>query len=107
MLLANLAKSDDIRRILTLTRGAPKPLSSSSNTIDQLMDCFVRGASGAYNKAADYDYLAYFFADIAKVRLAGILWYPYSQTRVMIYTNSSRSSKKVRPISPPPKPTIT
>jgi len=30
------------------------------------MDCFVKGASGAYNKKADYDYLSYFFADIAK-----------------------------------------
>lgn len=33
------------------------------------MDCFVKGAEGGYNSAADYDYLSYFFADIAKVRI--------------------------------------
>ncbi|KAI9760147.1 MAG: hypothetical protein M4579_001867 [Chaenotheca gracillima] len=66
MLLANLAKSDDFKRILTLQREVPKSLSSSKNAMDQLMDCFVKGAQGSYNKEADYDYLAYFFADIAK-----------------------------------------
>ncbi|KAI9721030.1 MAG: hypothetical protein M1812_002510 [Candelaria pacifica] len=66
MLLANLAKSDHLKGILTLTRATPKPLSTSGNAMDQMMDCFVKGASGTYNKAANYDYLAYFFADIAK-----------------------------------------
>ncbi|KAI9803119.1 MAG: hypothetical protein M1833_001190 [Piccolia ochrophora] len=66
MLLANLAKSDEVKRVLTLPRAVPKDLSSSKNAMDQLMDCFVKGAEGRYNKKADYDYLAYFFADIAK-----------------------------------------
>ena len=67
MLLANLAKSDDIKRILTAKRDVPKALSTSKNPMDQLMDCFVKGAEGRYNKDADFDYLAYFFADISKV----------------------------------------
>lgn len=66
MLLANLAKSDSIKRILSTERAPPQDLSTSKNAMDQLMDCFVKGAEGAYNKKADYDYLSYFFADIAK-----------------------------------------
>ncbi|TID25126.1 dna-binding protein hgh1 [Venturia nashicola] len=66
MLLANLAKSDSLKRILTTERAIPKDLSTSKNAMDQLMDCFVKGASGAYNDKADYDYLSYFLADIAK-----------------------------------------
>jgi hypothetical protein len=66
MLLANLAKWDDLKRILSLERPAPTALSSSSLAIDQLLDLFVKGADGTYNKDADFDYLAYLFADIAK-----------------------------------------
>jgi len=68
MLLANLAKSDSFKRIIPLKRAVPKPMSESSSAMDQLMDCFVKGAEGKMNKAADFDYLAYFFADISKVR---------------------------------------
>lgn len=67
MLLANMAKSDALLRILHLKRPIPKPLSSSPYAIDQLMDCFVKGAEGRYNKNADFDYLSYLFADLAKV----------------------------------------
>ena len=66
MLLANLVKSDSIIRLLKLKRDVPKSLSTSSNAMDQLMDCFVKGAEGRYNKNADFDYLSYFFADMAK-----------------------------------------
>lgn len=66
MLLANLAKSDSVTRLLKLKRDVPKSLSKSSNPMDQLMDCFVKGVEGRYNKKADYDYLSYFFADMAK-----------------------------------------
>jgi hypothetical protein len=66
MLLANLAKSDDIKELLTLQRPAPKELNSNSLAIDQLLDLFVKGADGTYNKEADYDYLSYLFADLAK-----------------------------------------
>lgn len=67
MLLANLGKSDSIKRVLTMERAVPKELSTSKVAMDQLMDCFVKGAEGRYNKHADYDYLSYLFADIAKV----------------------------------------
>lgn len=67
MLLANLAKSDALKRIFKLKRSVPKPLSNSDHAMDQLMDCFVKGATGTYNKDANFDYLAYFFADMAKV----------------------------------------
>jgi hypothetical protein len=66
ILLANLAKWDDLKRILSLEHAAPKDLGSSSLAIDQLLDLFVKGANGIYNMDADFDYLAYLFADIAK-----------------------------------------
>jgi hypothetical protein len=66
MLLANLAKWDDLKRILSLERPAPKALGSSPLAIDQLLDLFVKGADGTYNRDADFDYLAYLFADMAK-----------------------------------------
>ena len=67
MLLANIAKSDTITRLLKQKRkDVPKHLSTSSNAMDQIMDCFVKGAERRYNKHADYDYLSYFFADMAK-----------------------------------------
>ena len=66
MLLANLAKSDTVKRLITLKRSIPQQLSSSAIALDQLMDCFVKGAEGQYNKDADFNYLSYFFADISK-----------------------------------------
>ncbi|KAF2178784.1 DUF383-domain-containing protein [Zopfia rhizophila CBS 207.26] len=66
MLLANMAKDDSMQRVLDLKRDIPKELSSSKWAIDQLLDCFVKGAGGSYNKHADYDYLSYFFADLGK-----------------------------------------
>jgi len=66
MLLANLAKYDELKDILTVERPAPKELASNNRAIDQLLDLFVKGADGSYNKAADFDYLSYLFADLAK-----------------------------------------
>ncbi|CAO2647861.1 Nn.00g087830.m01.CDS01 [Neocucurbitaria sp. VM-36] len=66
MLLANMAKDDSLQRVLELKRDIPKELSKSTWAMDQLMDCFVKGAEGTYNKHADFDYLSYFFADLAK-----------------------------------------
>ena len=68
MLLANMAKSDEIERIFTLKRDVPVGLSTSKMAMDQLMDCFVKGAGGSYNPNSDFDYLAYLFADLGKVR---------------------------------------
>jgi len=66
MLLANLVKWDDLKYILFLEHAAPKPLKSNNIAIDQLLDLFVKGADGTYNKSADFDYLSYVFADLAK-----------------------------------------
>lgn len=66
MLLANLAKWDHLKRIVTLERPVPEDLKSNKRAIDQLVDLFVKGADGTFNKHADFDYLAYLFADIAK-----------------------------------------
>lgn len=66
MLLANLVKSDELKRLHTLKRKAPESVSSSPNAIDQLMDCFVKGADGSLNKNANFDYLSYVFADMSK-----------------------------------------
>lgn len=66
MLLANLAKADSFDRIVSLSRKtAADQVSTSTNALNQLMDCFVKGAEGALNKTANYDYLAYLFADIS------------------------------------------
>jgi len=68
MLLANLAKADTLKRIITLKRKAAEPLSDSQYAMDQLMDCFVKGAEGKINPAADFDYLSYLFADLSKFK---------------------------------------
>jgi len=66
MLLANLGKEDNIKRLLKLGRSTPEGLQSNDRIIDQLLDLFVKGADGTYNPHADFDYLSYLFADIAK-----------------------------------------
>jgi hypothetical protein len=66
MLLANLAKWDKLKDIISVEKPAPKELVSNNRAIDQLLDLFVKGADGTYNKAADFDYLSYLFADLAK-----------------------------------------
>lgn len=66
MLLANLAKWDDLKGILDQKQEAPEALKSNDMVINQLVDLFVKGADSSFNKDADYDYLAYFFADLAK-----------------------------------------
>lgn len=66
MLLANLAKWDGLERILTRKQTPPETLGSNDLVMNQLVDLFVKGADGSYNKEANFDYLAYFFADLAK-----------------------------------------
>ncbi|PHH60005.1 hypothetical protein CDD81_2209 [Ophiocordyceps australis] len=67
MLLANLAKSDSFCAILSqLKQPAPEKLGSDDLVLNQLTDLFVKGAANSYNQHADYDYLAYLFADLAK-----------------------------------------
>ena len=74
MLLSNMAKSDALERLIILERDPPLGLSKSRRAFDQLLDVFVKGAGGAYNPKADFDYLAYLFADLAQVG------YPASST---------------------------
>ncbi|KAI4865817.1 hypothetical protein F4820DRAFT_280722 [Hypoxylon rubiginosum] len=66
MLLANLAKWDSLKRILDKKQQAPDELGSHDVVMNQLVDLFVKGADGAYNKNADFDHLAYLFADLTK-----------------------------------------
>lgn len=70
MLLANLAKSKEITRLLTLEVAIPKTLPTGGLAITQLFDLFVRGAASKsvtpYNVNTDFDYLSYLFADLAQ-----------------------------------------
>ncbi|EXJ67969.1 uncharacterized protein A1O5_08583 [Cladophialophora psammophila CBS 110553] len=67
MLLSNLAKSDHMEKLINLERALPaKTVSTSPYALDQLLDCFVKGANGTLNKHANFDYLAYFLADLSK-----------------------------------------
>ena len=69
MLLANLSKSPSITRLVTLTRTTVPALSPSKLAITQLLELFNKGAEGGYNTEARFDYLAWFFGDLAKVQL--------------------------------------
>lgn len=66
MLLANMSKRDTIKCILTKKQTPPESLNSDGLVINQLLDLFVKGFDGSYNKHANYDYLAYLFADLTK-----------------------------------------
>ncbi|KAG6291751.1 hypothetical protein E4U09_003803 [Claviceps aff. purpurea] len=66
MLLANLSKDDGFKSVSERKQIPPDALGSDESILNQLMDLFVKGQDGAYNKKADYDYLAYVFADLAK-----------------------------------------
>ncbi|KAI1107463.1 DUF383-domain-containing protein [Jackrogersella minutella] len=66
MLLANLAKYDSLKNILNKKQPSTGELGSSDLVLNQLVDLFVKGADGTYNKNADFDHLAYLFADLTK-----------------------------------------
>lgn len=67
MLLANLSKSPSITRLVQLTRTTVPALSPSKLAITQLLELFNKGAERGYNGEATFDYLAWFFGDLAKV----------------------------------------
>lgn len=67
MLLANLAKSPSLERLITLKRAPVPELSPSPLAVTQLIELFNAGTTGKFNKDATYDYLAYLFGDLAKV----------------------------------------
>ncbi|KAI0132736.1 hypothetical protein BJ170DRAFT_700492 [Xylariales sp. AK1849] len=66
MLLANLAKWDAFKSILDKRQPPPEELKSDDLVMNQLLDLFVKGADGTYNKAANFDHLSYLFADLTK-----------------------------------------
>ncbi|KAK0735743.1 hypothetical protein B0T21DRAFT_412340 [Apiosordaria backusii] len=66
MLLANMTKWDGLKSLMSRKQPAPESLHSDGLVLNQLMDLFVKGADGSYNKHADYDYLAYALADLSK-----------------------------------------
>jgi hypothetical protein len=66
MLLANLVKWEGFENMLQRKQTPPEELGSDDLILNQLMDLFVKGQDGTYNKKANFDYLAYVFADLAK-----------------------------------------
>ncbi|QLG70609.1 hypothetical protein HG535_0A05500 [Zygotorulaspora mrakii] len=74
ILLSNLAKEDVITIVLEFSRDGEnlppldKSVFKSDKVMDCLMDCFVKGYDRKLNKFANFDYLAYFFADISRFK---------------------------------------
>lgn len=93
MVLANLTKHDSLKSLLNQKQAAPEELGSDDSVLNQLMDLFVKGQDKGYNKAADFDYLAYVFADLSKhedVRKFFITEQDYNQviplTKLKVFT---------------------
>ncbi|KAL6943183.1 Protein hgh1 [Hanseniaspora osmophila] len=73
ILLSNLSKDDSIIKVFDIVKvnslvKIDKQVFKSERAIDCLMDCFVKGYDRKLNKFANFDYLAYFFADISRFR---------------------------------------
>ncbi|KAK9480127.1 hypothetical protein V1514DRAFT_326484 [Lipomyces japonicus] len=68
ILLANIAKDNATSNIFKLEKDSNKTSDiQSSKVLDQLLDCFVKGADKKLNKNANFDYLAFVFADISRL----------------------------------------
>ena len=105
MLLANMAKSDSFSRLHTLMRFPVLKLSASRLALDQLVDLFNRGADAHYNSSANFDYLAYLFADLAMVRLSSTSKFnqPLTFHSIASENNTSPTNPVLqRPLSPSP-----
>lgn len=104
MLLANLSKSSSLARLLTLKRALIPALSPSPLALDQLIDLFNLGANGKYNAAANFDYLAYVFADLAKVFISGSRFFLFSLDLLRLpETTSLHSTDNFYELTSPPK----
>lgn len=66
ILLCNLAKSDEIARVLVASTVCSENVSSSQRAVDQLLDCFVKGSNKSLNKNANFDILINLFADLTR-----------------------------------------
>ncbi|CAG8632213.1 1662_t:CDS:2 [Cetraspora pellucida] len=65
MLLSNITKYQDIAiKLLKLELQVVEGLSSSTKAINQLVDVFVKGVNRAYNKEAEFHFLASVFANL-------------------------------------------
>ncbi|OBA28902.1 hypothetical protein HANVADRAFT_51328 [Hanseniaspora valbyensis NRRL Y-1626] len=75
ILLSNLAKDEGVLEIFNINeihkdvQNIDKDIFKSDRVIDCLMDCFVKGFDRTLNKYANFNYLAYFFADISRFRI--------------------------------------
>ena len=75
ILLSNLAKDEGVLEIFKINeihkdvQNIDKDIFKSDRVIDCLMDCFVKGFDRTLNKYANFNYLAYFFADISRFRI--------------------------------------
>ncbi|CAM9023154.1 unnamed protein product [Wickerhamomyces anomalus] len=67
ILLTNLAKNDHITKIFEIkVEPTNKDVFKSTNAIDCLIDCFVKGSERNLNSNANFDYLSFFFADLSR-----------------------------------------
>jgi len=67
ILLTNLAKNDKITKIFDIeVESTNKDVFKSTKAVDCLIDCFVKGSERTLNKNANFDYLAFFFADLSR-----------------------------------------
>lgn len=68
ILLSNLAKNDNVVKVFDMKRQSTEnsDVFKSDKIVDCLMDCFVKGADRRLTKKADFNFLAYFFADMSR-----------------------------------------
>ncbi|CCG84558.1 protein of unknown function [Taphrina deformans PYCC 5710] len=66
MLLSNLAKSESIKRLLTMTRKSSITECESDGVMNQLLDVYVRGSGKQLNPHANYDFLTNLFSDLTR-----------------------------------------
>lgn len=73
MLLCNLAKSDAITSLISMTRAQPTSTASSADegptdprVLNQLLDVYVKGSNKAWNPHANYDFLTNLFSDLTR-----------------------------------------
>lgn len=75
ILLCNLSKEDTITSVFNIKidlnnlKKKAKEVFKSGHAMDCLMDCFVKGYDRQLNEYANFDYLAYFFADLSRFKL--------------------------------------
>ncbi|ANB12853.1 Hgh1p [Sugiyamaella lignohabitans] len=121
ILLANLSKNDQVTKLFEFKRQKRSADSTDSNkktpsseivtlenetfksdnVMDCLMDCFVKGSERTLNKMADFDYLAFFFADISRFR-EGREYFVTEQeydgvvpiTKLLVFTESESKTRR-------------